>query len=131
MLHRVIPAGFENIQSFSEGLAAVLVDGHYGFIDKTGQMVIEPQFIDVHDFTEGLAAVRVFKDGEHLWGFIDRTGKMVIEPQWDDALFFVNGLCLVIINEAGLTHEEIMYGSGEGIKSAYIDKKGSLIWREP
>ena len=97
----------------------------------TNQNIIEPQFIDAHDFTEGLAAVRVFKDGEHLWGFIDRTGKMVIEPQWDDALFFVNGLCLVIINEAGLTHEEIMYGSGEGIKSAYIDKKGSLIWREP
>ena len=30
----------------------------YGFIDKSGKMVIEPQFDDAEPFSEGLAKVR-------------------------------------------------------------------------
>ena len=52
----------------------------YGFIDKSGKMVIEPQFDDEIDiagsFIAGLACVR--KDGKE--GFIDKNGKVVIEP---------------------------------------------------
>ena len=40
--------GFE----FHEGLAIVLVDGKFGFIDKTGKFVIEPKFDDFHSYLE-------------------------------------------------------------------------------
>ena len=53
----------------------------YGFIDKNGKVVIEPQFYDVHTRGEGFAQVE--KDGK--WGYIDKNGKVVIEPQFDDA----------------------------------------------
>jgi hypothetical protein len=67
---------------FSEGLAAVLIDGKLGFIDKSGQMVIQPQFAkpSLFDnscyFAGGLALVWA---GEK-WGYIDKTGRYVWGP---------------------------------------------------
>jgi len=72
---------------FSENL-------RYGYIDKTGRIVISPKFIVASDFSEGLAAVR--EDGA-LYGYIDETGKMVIRPQFDQACSFSEGLAAVEI----------------------------------
>jgi hypothetical protein len=55
--------------------------GTWGFIDKTGQTVIPPQFADARSFSEGLAAVKV----DNVWGYIDTAGKVVIRPQFDAA----------------------------------------------
>jgi hypothetical protein len=52
----------------------------YGFIDKTGRVVIEPQWEEVRAFREGLAPVK--RDGKI--GFIDKTGRVAIEPQWEE-----------------------------------------------
>ena len=46
----------------------------WGYIDKTGKLVIEAVFDDVGQFSEGLAAIN--QNGK--WGYIDRKGKMVI-----------------------------------------------------
>ena len=43
----VIPPKFDEVNPFSEGLAAVQIEGKWGFIDKTGNMVIRPQFDDI------------------------------------------------------------------------------------
>ena len=63
----------------------------YGFIDKNGKVVIEPQFDNVEDFIEGFWKVE--KDGK--WGFIDKNGKVVIEPQYDYVRDFSEGLAEV------------------------------------
>jgi hypothetical protein len=56
-----------------EGLAAVSVEGKWGYIDKTGSMVIQPrEYRHVDSFKHGLAYL-VTKDGKH--GYID--GKCV------------------------------------------------------
>lgn len=60
----------------------------WGFIDKTGKMVISPQFEDVHSFVKGLAPARLGK----TWGFIDTAGKFAINPQFEDAAGFSEGL---------------------------------------
>ncbi|ECH5021687.1 WG repeat-containing protein, partial [Campylobacter coli] len=52
----------------------------WGFIDKSGKIVIEPKFDGVGNFSEGLAGVEL--NGK--WGFIDKSGKIVIEPKFDD-----------------------------------------------
>ena len=58
-LEWVIPPQFEEVLSFSEGVAAAKVDGLWGFIDKTGQFVIEPQYAyGVESFSDGYALIQ-------------------------------------------------------------------------
>ncbi len=81
--------------SFSEGLVAVRIDGKFGYADKTGRIVIAPQFDEVYQFTEGLAGVRTGS----WWGFIDKTGEWVIEPKpWHPYNFF-EGLAAVGVRD--------------------------------
>jgi len=104
-----IQGDFVHADPFSEGLAAVLLrvgettarttkipgavvteiiaDLKYGYIDKTGSVVIPPQFTKADQFYGGLAFVcldstAAFDPLElHLpCGYIDRTGKHVWEP---------------------------------------------------
>ncbi|HED6687678.1 TPA: WG repeat-containing protein, partial [Campylobacter coli] len=44
----VIEPKFDSIGSFREGLAKVGLNGKYGFIDKSGEFVIEPIFDDIY-----------------------------------------------------------------------------------
>jgi hypothetical protein len=63
----VIPAQYDNARSFYEGLAGVSIDGKYGFIDKTGKIVIQPQYDYVEDFSQGVAKVAVGYMEGVLW----------------------------------------------------------------
>lgn len=101
------------VQSFSEGLAAVLTgssrddSGRWGFIDRNGRMAIAPAFLDARRFSNGLAAVETDKG----WGYINSKGDWVISPQFKDAGDFnAQGTALVeyddrtrLINREGKT----------------------------
>jgi hypothetical protein len=65
--------------------------GKYGYIDKAGKYVINPQFEDAKPFKDGFAAVEVGRK----WGYINKGGKFVINPQFDDAEPFNDGLAVV------------------------------------
>ena len=59
----------------------------YGYIDKTGKYVIEPQFSSAGIFsTNGLAFAQVEENG--LYGYIDATGEFVIPAKYLDAYEF-------------------------------------------
>ncbi len=66
----------------------------WGFIDQTGNVVIEPIFQFVRDFNYGLALVK-YND---KWGFINRKGVMVIPPTYESAVPFSEGLAAVRID---------------------------------
>src|SRR6185295_19165448 len=70
---------FEVAKPFSEGLAAVRLDGRYGFIDATGRIVIAPRFQAAGPFTGGYAEVRL--DGAP--GAIDRSGELVVPAKFE------------------------------------------------
>ena len=63
----------------SEGYAAVLQNGKWGFIDNNGVIQVPHQFDDALSFGQHLAAVQY---GEK-WGYINLYGNLVI-----DAIFF-------------------------------------------
>ena len=67
---------------FREGLALVKQNGKVGFIDKAGNMVVEPQWDVAYSFSDGLAAVAL----RGKWGYIDQTGNVVIQPEWSSHL---------------------------------------------
>lgn len=72
---------FEEALPFSEDLACVKVDGLYGFIDNTGEFVIEPQYETAGYFVNGTAIVK--KDG--FFGVIDKNNKEIIPFIYEDA----------------------------------------------
>ncbi len=39
-------------------LFKIIEDGKYGFIDQTGAIVIEPQYLEAEDFYKGFSRVR-------------------------------------------------------------------------
>jgi hypothetical protein len=65
----VIAPEFDAADTFIDGLALVKKNGKWGYIDKTGTVVIAPQFdqvVGALGFPEGLAPVK--KGGK--WGYI-------------------------------------------------------------
>ena len=67
---------YDFAERFSDGLAAVKVGGRFGYIDKTGRVVIPLQFDSAGEFSDGVAEVEV--GGE--FGYINTSGKYVWEP---------------------------------------------------
>ena len=117
----VIPAKFNLVYPFSEGMALVnvggwisthgieqFIGGKYGFINKDGNMVIKPRYSRAGSFSEGLAVVFVDKQG---WGYIDKRGNQIIKPKYEGASSFSEGLAAVEIKG----------------KYGYIDNKGKMI----
>ena len=61
--------------------------GRYGYVNRMGKYVLEPQYEEALPFSDFLAAVK--KDGK--WGFINGEGKFVIEPRFENAFLFSDG----------------------------------------
>jgi hypothetical protein len=90
----IIPCIYDEIGSFSEGLAPVNLNGKWGYIDRTGKVIIPYKYDEIGSFSEGHAPVNL--NGK--WGYIDKTGKVVIPCKYDRAEYFSKGRALVILN---------------------------------
>src|SRR5262245_49632678 len=86
----VIPARFERAAPFREGVAAVRVNGRYGYIDQRGELVIAPRFDRAGDFHQGLAEVIVDDNA----GVIDRKGEIVVPTMFLRAIPFTSDVIL-------------------------------------
>jgi hypothetical protein len=71
------------------------VNGKYGYIARTGRILIVPQYARAEDFSEGLAAVTLDNSFPEKWGYIDETGRLVIPPRFQEAGKFSDGVALV------------------------------------
>ena len=98
---------------FYQGLTVVKnTDDKYGFMDKTGKIVIPFKYTDAWNFTDEMGLAQVKLDKESKWGFINPNDKMVIAPKYD----FVYAL----ISENLFT----AYRDG---KAGFIDKTGKEV----
>jgi len=79
---------YASIGHYSEGLIPASTQLNWGFIDRSGGYVINPQFASVEEFREGLAPACKDK----LFGYIDRLGNFVIPPKFQKALSFYENL---------------------------------------
>ncbi len=70
-------SSFYSVSDFSDGLASIEENCKYGFIDKTGKIVIKPKFDWVDDFKNGLALVEI----DDKFFFIDKAGKTLFESK--------------------------------------------------
>jgi len=135
------PMTCQDIHSARESKFAILnKDIKWGFLDKSGVLVIPCIYEKISLFSEGLACVYnkkwhvinhagktvfetnfneldyfseglcAFRKGKK-WGFIDKTGKIIIKPQFEGVKEFSDGLAAVFING----------------KWGFIDKKGNIV----
>ena len=88
----LVPARFERAMRFSEGLAAVRIDGRFGYIDGRGEVVIAPQFDLAGDFYQGLAEVLV----GNRTGIINHKGEIVVPPMFQRAIPFTKEVILAV-----------------------------------
>ena len=81
----VIPLEYKSVQeAFQDGLVGAQPNDSalWGYLDKTGEWAIPPQFTAVLSFSEGLAGATKSQKTNEQWGFIDRTGVFAIAPQY-------------------------------------------------
>ena len=129
------------IYPFSDGLSRVYEkDGSAGYLDKTGNMVLELPYKSLEDFYDGMARVYIDHGGpsilidkhgndltdevssglrmiaeDNLLGYEDRDGNRVIEPRFSFAEPFRDGFAIV-----GVYRD---YHTTYGI----IDKQGNYV----
>jgi WG containing repeat len=82
----------------------------FGFIDRTGKVVIPPQFESADRFSEGLAFVKT----SNRVGYIDHQGKFVLRPKFDPSQPFSDGLTSISLPKA---------------RQGFIDKTGAVVLR--
>lgn len=61
-------------------------DGEWGYMNKKGEVMIQPRFKEAKSFSNGLAAV---SNGQ-AWGYINEQGEVVVDFQYLDAQYFTN-----------------------------------------
>lgn len=108
------PSIYQLISSYSEDMAAVKVDGKWGFVDKAENQVVEPKYQMVRLFKDGMAAVQ--NNGQ--WGFIDRSGREKVSSRYDLVRDFVEGMAVISVNSKE-NPAKSLYG--------FIDKTGMEI----
>lgn len=119
----------EQVRLFSEDLAAYSKEDStstlWGFVDKSGQQIINPQFDEVGDFHDGKCAV---KNKEGKWGYIDKSGKIVINHQFNSAAAFKDGKAVVTLDDqAGVIDNDGKYIINPQFENAYSDGDKYLI----
>ena len=108
---RTITKYVDNAWYFSEGLVRVMIGDKWGYIDREGKIVIDPQFDLAFSFNNGLALVR---KNDKKKGYINTEGEFVIEPQVDPPFYIStlsNGLAVLKIDD----------------KHGYINAKGEVV----
>jgi hypothetical protein len=84
----IIPALYNEVGPFQEGLAVVSKEELFGIIDKKNQVVVDFQFDEILEFVNNRAIVRK----ENKYGVIDRLGKRIFPLVFDD----------ISLNESGI-----------------------------
>ncbi|MBX7222674.1 MAG: WG repeat-containing protein [Blastocatellia bacterium] len=137
-LERVSPSEISAADLFR-----VKYNGKWGYVDRQGRVVIEPQFAEANDFSEGLACVSLESEGEGRFGFIDKTGHFVIQPRFSHMAVFQDGTTAIgdeIIDRTGKIlkkipgyvsdnnySEGLVQFHGDNGKIGFLDKSGKVV----
>ncbi|HET6892084.1 MAG TPA: WG repeat-containing protein [Pyrinomonadaceae bacterium] len=114
--------------TFSEGLLCAYSPEKdaMGYVNKSGDFVIEPKFAEASPFSEGLARVAVLENGMEKLAFINHKGDFVIPPGFNTDFDFRR-------NSSGFS--EGLAAISEGLNPSrtkearfiYIDKSGKIV----
>ncbi len=147
-----IPPKFDWGSLFSEGLAPVTLGRVCGYVDRTGELKLRPQF---KNNEEDCAAVwGSFDGGLSRWkigdkyGYINKNGEIAIKPEFDLTFNFSEGMAFVekdgkygFINQSGQMAIEPQFYDAKDFHNGlarvgyardgwgYINKSGDFVWK--
>ncbi len=113
---KINTAHYDDAMQFSEGLAVVIKNNKFGYIDTSGKEVIPLKFDEAHSFYKGYAVVRLGDD----WGVIDRNGNYVVNPSYQ----------LIIPPEIAKFPKGLFFVAKKGHMVGYVDVYGNKYWEE-
>jgi len=111
----------DSTRDYKEGLAAFKKDAKWGFVDKKGNIVIEPQYRYAASFSEGFVKVNGFdEDVEDVNAssfYINKNNEMVFDEKFYACMTFSEGYGVVGKWVGGMIHSK--YG--------IIDHNGNIV----
>lgn len=126
----VIEPIFDDARGFFEGLAAVKINGKWGFINEEGEIVIDIIYDRVSYFREGAARVFI-KDGTELeepfeekWALINSEGVNLTGFIYSYISQFEDGIATATIKTVTATNR----GSRTRVQQVYIDTEGKMLY---
>ena len=79
----VIPLIYQQVNSFSEGLAWVKLHNKCMAIDKRGKIIIDGKFDDAFSFHDGVSKVGIGESKTRQYGIIGKDANMIIPCSYD------------------------------------------------
>lgn len=150
----IVELQYSALNDFSEGLAAAAVPNtdekekrsfrdrmihklKWGYIDRSGQVVIPMKFLSAGNFSENMAPVDVGAANGSMcgrqskFGYIDKTGVFVIEPAFAGAEPFRNGQARVSVGRICYVGRCLCCAPRFFGTYGHIDKKGVFTSENP
>lgn len=118
------------------GLKAVYVKGKWGYLDRSGKLIIKPQFDAARPFSEGLAQVGVVDEElpelearpNIKWGYIDETGRILIKLRYTVLGRFSENLAAAALLDAEKPERPALgRGNRLNLKWGYVDRSGREV----
>ncbi len=91
--------GISAFQQFSDALYPVRNKDKWGYINRKGEIVLQPQWEDAGDFYEGLAKAATTEESNMRYGFINSKGEWIVKPIYQRAFDFSDGFAVVQRND--------------------------------
>lgn len=84
---------FEYVGSYGEDLMvfSILIGGPYGYINREGEIVINPLYCNAQEFNDGVAIVSRSNNINCTYGIIDKSGKSVYGDIYSDIKYLGEG----------------------------------------
>jgi hypothetical protein len=111
----IIPAIFDYISYFEDGVATAGKDGRAVLIDTMGNIV--QQFPEIAQFLYFTGNHAILRTSDGHAGLMKKTGEIVLEPKYKGIDPFSEGFVAVQID-----------GNEFGVKSAFIDTTGRFVF---
>lgn len=81
------------IDYFHDGMAKISMKEKYGFINRTGNLIVQCKYSEAHNFNDGLALVSIGRYDDYT--FIDKKGNEITNKYYQYAQDFSEGLAVI------------------------------------
>lgn len=120
---------YDDAKGFSEGLAAVKLGDKWGYIDETGQVVIDFLYDDAHAFSEDKAIVEKHTVREDYlirnYYIITRDNYQLIESNW--VTVHVEGSALMEVANPAYYNGYVVLPGDSGSGAILFDENGEMF----